>query len=91
MAAIRPRGKLSHLWSRSRLHGILRYFLLNQAWIIYDIGETQTTKMDEDLAKEFFTFSDSDLKESAIRAKQKETERKEKRLQKFRESSLKRM
>lgn len=47
--------------------------------------------MDEDLAKEFFTFSDSDLKESAIRAKQKETERKEKRLQKFRESSLKRM
>jgi hypothetical protein len=38
-------------------------------WIIYDIGQNNSTKMDEDLAKEVFTFSDAELKESARKAK----------------------
>lgn len=39
------------------------------------MGETQT-KMDEDLAKEFFTFTDAELKDSARKAKLKFMERK---------------
>jgi hypothetical protein len=62
VAAIRASRQFSHLWCRLWVHGILGYSLFNKAWIIYDIGETQTTKMDEDLAKELFTFTDADLK-----------------------------
>lgn len=40
-----------------------------EGWIIYDIGENQSTKMDEDLAKELFTYTEAELKESAIQAK----------------------
>jgi hypothetical protein len=46
-------------------------------WIIYDIGENNSTKMDEDLAKELFTFTDAELKESARKAKLNSQARKE--------------
>ena len=36
---------------------------------MYDIGQNQSTRMDEDLAKEVFTFTEAELKESARVAK----------------------
>lgn len=71
MAALRISWQFSDLRGRLRLHGLHGYPPNHSAWIIYDIGESQTTKMDEDLAKEFFTFTDADLRESAMKAKQR--------------------
>jgi hypothetical protein len=41
------------------LHAVSRYILLDAGWIIYEIGENNSTRMDEDLAKEVFTFTDA--------------------------------
>jgi hypothetical protein len=46
--------------------------------------------MDEDLAKEVFTFSDAELKESARKAKLNFLAKKEEKLRKHQENSLSR-
>jgi hypothetical protein len=40
-------------------YGVGVGFMLYLGWIIYDIGENNSTRMDEDLAKEVFTFTDA--------------------------------
>lgn len=56
--------------------------VLSEGWIIYDIGENNSTKMDEELAKEVFTFTDAELKESARKAKINFQAKKEEKLRK---------
>lgn len=40
-------------------YGVGVGFMAYLGWIIYDIGQSNSTQMDEELAKEVFTFTDA--------------------------------
>ncbi len=82
MAALRDSWQLPQLRAGGGLHALPGYSLTKEGWIIYDIGENNSTKMDEELAKEVFTFSDAELKESARKAKLNFLAKKEEKLRK---------
>ena len=59
---------MNRKWLRYGLVGNTIFFggsfalMAYTGWLIYDIGENQSTKMDADLAKEVFTYTESDLR-----------------------------
>ena len=57
MATLRISWKLAFLWHRHGLPSLYGYCEYHAGWLIYEIGESSSAKMDEDLAKEVFTFT----------------------------------